>query len=99
MIQVYLLFTLFSLLAASSFCIEQSLGMGIEGSHIVMKTSCSSFFFNSLVNNAQVRILERWLIFVVVPYFAHGFHTCRLVLVLSLQSERLMHCYLNLPLL
>lgn len=32
---------------------EQTLGMRIEGSHIVMKTSCSSFFFNSQVNNAQ----------------------------------------------
>ena len=94
MIQVYLLFTLFSLSAASSFCIEHSPGMGIEGSHIVMKTSCSSFFFNSQVNSAQVRNF-----FVVVPHFAHGFHTCRLVLVLSLHSQRLMHCYFNLPLL
>ena len=77
MIQVYLLFTLFSLSAASSFCIEHSLRMGIEGSHVVMKTSCLSFFFNSQVNSAQVRILESLLIFVVVPHFAHGFHTCR----------------------
>lgn len=33
---------------------EQSMGMGMEGAHIVMKAkSCSSFFFNSQVNNAQ----------------------------------------------
>lgn len=51
MLQVYLFFTL----VASSLCMEQSvgMGMGIESAHIVMKTSCSSFFFNSQVNNAQ----------------------------------------------
>jgi hypothetical protein len=37
------------------------MGMGFEGSHIVMKTSCSSFFFNSQVNNAQVRKFEKFI--------------------------------------
>lgn len=53
MSKVYLLFTLFSVLVASSVCMEHSMGMGLENAHIVMKTSCSSFFFNSQVNNAQ----------------------------------------------
>lgn len=55
----YLLLALWGVWLVSAFgsCVgmEQGSmgGMGMEGAHIVMKTSCSSFFFNSQVNNAQ----------------------------------------------
>lgn len=55
--RVYLLCSVVFLCVVSSTCEEFGMGAGLVGSHIVTKTSCSSFFFNSQVNNAQVSVL------------------------------------------
>lgn len=49
------------------------MGMGIEASRIVMKTSCSSFFFNSQVNNAQAwKVIPEECEVVVARYMNDG---------------------------
>ena len=54
---MYLLCSVLFLCVVASTCEEFGMSVGLVGSHIVTKTSCSSFFFNSQVNNAQVSVL------------------------------------------